>query len=88
MDRVAAMGCCVCGGAATIHHVTAKVEGGRISRSHRLVAPLCPRHHQIIFGPRESVEALSHRGFFAEYGIDLLALAEMLWASSERSEAA
>lgn len=87
MDRVAAMGCCVCGNPATIHHVTASVERGRISRSHRLVVPLCPTHHQIQWGPRESVEALSHRGFFAEYGIDLLALAEMLWAASERQAA-
>lgn len=86
-DRVAGMGCCVCGSPATIHHVTASVEGGRISRSHKLVVPLCPRHHQIQFGPTESVEALSHRGFFAEYGIDLLALAEMLWAASERQAA-
>jgi hypothetical protein len=33
--------------------------------------PLCPRHHQIQFGPRESVEALGHQGFFRVHGIDL-----------------
>ena len=86
-ERVATMGCCVCGDPATIHHVTASVEGGRITRSHQRVAPLCPAHHQIQWGPRESVEALGHRGFFAEYGIDLLALADMLWATSERRAA-
>lgn len=87
-DRVAQLGCLVCRGPATIHHVTARVEGGRIARSHKLVTPLCALHHQVIFGPRESVEALGHGGFFRTYGIDLLAEAERLWAESERKEAA
>lgn len=86
-DYVAGKGCCVCGDPATIHHVSASVHGGRITRSHQRVVPLCPRHHLIQFGPHESVEALGHRGFFAEYGIDLLALADMLWASSQRRAA-
>jgi hypothetical protein len=80
------MGCCVCGQPATIHHVTASIHGGRISRSHSLVAPLCPRHHQVIHGPRESVEALGHGGFFRVYGIDLLKLAEKLWLDSVQIE--
>ncbi len=78
MARIAEMPCLVCGGRATVHHVTAKIEGGRISRRHDRVVPLCPRHHQIQFGPLESVEALSHRGFWLRYGIDLLAEAERL----------
>jgi len=82
MDRVAAMPCLVCGAASTLHHVTAKIEGGRISRSHKRIVPLCPRHHQIQHGPLESVEALSHRGFWIHYGIDLLAKADDLWAES------
>lgn len=86
MENVAGMGCCVCGAHATVHHVTASIHGGRITRSHQRVTPLCPMHHQIQWGPRTSVEALSHRGFFAEYGIDLLTLAEMLWESHERGD--
>lgn len=78
MARIADMPCLVCGARATVHHVTAKIEGGRIARRHDRVVPLCPRHHQIQHGPRESVEALSHRGFWLTYGIDLLAEAERL----------
>lgn len=78
MARVAAMGCLVCGNDATVHHVTASIEGGRIPRSHMRIAPLCPRHHQIQHGPLESVEALSHRGFWLTYGIDLLKESERL----------
>lgn len=77
-DRIAEMGCLVCKAPATIHHVTASIHGGRIKRRHDRVVPLCPRHHQIQFGPMESVEALSHRGFWLRYGIDLLAEAERL----------
>jgi 5-methylcytosine-specific restriction endonuclease McrA len=78
MARVAAMGCLVCGAPAQLHHVTARIEGGRIERRHDRVTPLCPKHHQIQHGPKESVEALSHRGFWLEYGIDLLAESERL----------
>ncbi len=78
MARIADMPCLVCGARATVHHVTAKIEGGRIARRHDRVVPLCPVHHQIQHGPRESVEALSHRGFWLTYGIDLLAEAERL----------
>ena len=78
MARVAAMGCIVCGQPATIHHVTS--DGmKRIARSHQRVASLCPRHHQIQHGPRESVEALGHAGFTATYGIDLLEWADRAW---------
>lgn len=78
--HVASLPCLVCRvQPVTVHHVTATVHGGRISRSPERVVPLCPRHHQIQHGPRESVEALSHRGFYQRYGIDLLAEAEKLW---------
>lgn len=78
MARIAAMPCLVCGDRATVHHVTASIHGGRMSRSNWRVVPLCPRHHQIQHGPRESVEALGHTGFWVCYGIDLLAEAESL----------
>jgi hypothetical protein len=84
ISHVASLPCLVpgCGRAATVHHVTATVHGGRISRSHQRVVPLCPKHHQIQFGPRESVEALGHGGFYVTYGIDLLKEAIRLWESS------
>lgn len=78
MAKVAEMPCLVCGARSTVHHVTAKIEGGRITRRNDRVVPLCPTHHQIQFGPMESVEALSHRGFWLRYGIDLLKEAERL----------
>lgn len=82
IERVAGMGCLVCRMPATVHHVTS--DGyQRLVRSHRRVVPLCPRHHQIQHGPRESVEALGHAGFTATYGIDLLFAAEQLWSESQ-----
>lgn len=79
MAYVASLPCLVCGARATVHHVTGYADRiGRVSRSHKRVVPLCPVHHQIQFGPRESVEALGHRGFFREHGIDLMAEAERL----------
>lgn len=86
LDRVAAMGCLVCGMPATVHHVTASIHGGRLSRTHERVVPLCPTHHMVQFGPRESVEALGHGGFHRTYGIDLLLTAEVLWVQSEDLE--
>jgi hypothetical protein len=83
MDRVAAMGCLVSGKPATLHHVSATIHGGRIARSHKRVVPLAPEYHLIQHGPKTSVEALGHGGFFTTYGIDLLAVADRLWAESE-----
>ena len=78
-DAIASIGCLVCGAAATIHHVTGSAHHmGRLPKRHDRVVPLCPVHHQIQFGPMESVEALSHRGFWLRYGIDLLKEAESL----------
>lgn len=86
-DRVAQLGCLVCGGAATIHHVTGYADRmGRLSRSHKRIVPLCPTHHQAVFDSASlpvSVERLGHRGFMHEHGIDLFAEAERLWAESE-----
>jgi hypothetical protein len=71
MASIAAMPCLVCGGQATVHHVTSTRNGGRVGRSDYVVAPLCPRHHQIQHGSLDSVEALGHKGFYERYGIDL-----------------
>lgn len=81
-DRIAAMGCLVCGGPASIHHVTASIHGGRLTRRHDRVVPLCPMHHQAVHDPYAnrpvSVERLGHRGFWKRHGIDLLSEAERL----------
>lgn len=81
-NRITAMGCLVCGDAATVHHVTASINGGRLTRRHDRVVPLCPMHHQAVFDPFAShpvsVERLGHRGFWQKHGIDLLAEAERL----------
>lgn len=85
LHRVAGMGCLICGSESTVHHVTS--DGyQRLTRTHERVVPLCPRHHMIQFGPKESVEALGHAGFEATYGVDLLAIAAQLWEQSQEAE--
>jgi hypothetical protein len=83
LDRIAKMPCCICQkpGPSTVHHVTAPITGGRISRSHKRVVPLCAPHHQHDHG-LESVERLSHAGIYARFGVDLLREAERLWEES------
>lgn len=84
MDRVATLPCLACGAQpVTLHHVTGHADRmGRFSRSHKLVVPLCPRHHLIQHGPHESVERLGHQGFYREHGVDLKAEAERLWSEN------
>lgn len=83
MARVAGLPCLVSGKRpVTLHHVTGYADRiGRFSRSHRLVVPLAPEYHLIQHGPKSSVEALGHRGFFTLYGVDLLA--EARWLEQE-----
>lgn len=86
MAYVASLPCLVCGAQSTVHHVTSSIHGGRIARSHKRVVPLCnvAPHHQAVFDKAsdpQSVEMLSHRGFYERYGIDLLAEAERIWES-------
>ena len=87
-DRVAQLGCLVCGSPATIHHVTGYADKpGRFSRSDWLVTPLCPLHHQAVYDSASmpvSVERLSHQGFYQEHGIDLLAEAMRLADETQR----
>lgn len=80
IELVAGLGCLICGRTATVHHVTS--DGfKRIRRSHKRIVPLCPRHHMIQHGAKESVEALGHAGFRRRYGVDLLERADALWRS-------
>lgn len=82
--RVAAMPCLVSGERpVTVHHVTASIHGGRLSRSHKRIVPLAARFHLIQSGPKTSVEALGHGGFYEAYGIDLLAEAERIWREAQ-----
>jgi hypothetical protein len=84
MDRVAQLPCLVSGRLpVTLHHVTGYADRmGRAPRSHRRVVPLVPEFHLIQHGPHFSVEALGHRGFYLEHGIDLMAEAIRLEAES------
>jgi hypothetical protein len=87
-DRVAALGCLVSGQPATLHHVTGYADRpGRFTRDDWLVVPLAPEYHLIQHGPKTSVEALGHQGFFLKYGIDLLAVAMRLSDESQRRAA-
>jgi hypothetical protein len=84
IERVGQMPCAVCTmRPVQVHHVTATVHGGRISRSHKRVVPLCFKHHKIEGGPL-SVESLSHSAFTKQWGLDLLSLADALWVASKR----
>ena len=86
---VRSVGCLVCGRPATIHHVTSDGHK-RIARSHERVTPLCPQHHQKVFDPKDadpiSVEGLTHAGFTARYGVDLLKWATDAWERRETPE--
>lgn len=83
MDYVASLPCLVSGASpVTLHHATGSIYGGRVARSHRCIVPLAARYHLIQHGPRESVEALGHRGFYERYGIDLAAEGHRIWRES------
>lgn len=89
---VASHGCLVSGEDATLHHVTGYADRpGRFSRDEWLVVPLAPRFHQKVFDPKASdpisVEGLGHQGFFAKYGIDLLAVASVFAEQWQRRAA-
>jgi len=78
-DRIAHMGCLVCGQEAEIHHVHS--DGfKRIGKSHRRVAPLCVRHHRT---GQDAVHTLSHAGFTERFKIDLLSWADEAWKISQ-----
>jgi hypothetical protein len=45
LDAVAALGCCLCGQPAQIHHVRAGEGAGQRASDYRSI-PLCQKHHQ------------------------------------------
>jgi hypothetical protein len=83
LDRLTDIPCLACGRLPIErHHVTGYADRmGRLTRRNDRVVPLCAMHHRVgaVGGFEQSVEALNHRGFFMEYGIDLMAEAERLW---------
>ena len=73
--RIAAMGCLVCHGPASVHHIM-HAPGKATRRDHRFIAPLCREHHQDRWG----VHGLgSERAFHEHYGIDLVSWAASQW---------
>lgn len=46
LNRVAKLGCLICGSLAEIHHVRTG-QGGSQRATHFQVLPLCPRHHRL-----------------------------------------
>lgn len=74
IQRVKSLKCLVSGKSpSTYHHVTGYANRmGRLPRDHELGVPLAPEYHLIQHGPKTSVEALGHRGFYKAYGIDLM----------------
>lgn len=83
MDRLAQMGCLVCGKPASLHHVM-KARGKVRRRDHRFVAPLCREHHQ---GDKGVHGLGSEEAFKALYGIDLVMWAETEWGRTIRPPA-
>lgn len=83
IKRIKGLPCLVCGAwRVEAHHVIGYADrAGHYPKDHRHVTPLCPRHHNIQDGPKESVHAHNHRWFFETYGIDLLA--EARWLEQE-----
>lgn len=80
LAHIRALPCLVCGAWPVVaHHVIGYADrAGRLTKRNDRVVPLCPAHHCVQHGPRMSVHALGHRGFYQEHGIDLLAEAERL----------
>ena len=79
MERVAALGCCVCRRAAELHHVM--TAPGKIRRrDHRFVVPLCADHHR----GAQGVHGLgSELAFCERYGVDLVAVCHTEWETSK-----
>lgn len=45
MDKVAELGCVVCGWTAEVHHITSGVGMGQRASNYETI-PLCPTHHR------------------------------------------
>lgn len=75
LDRVAGLGCLICGSPASIHHLMT-APGKERRRDHRYVVPLCREHHQGDTG----VHGLgSEAAFEALWGVDLVWWGTTAW---------
>jgi hypothetical protein len=83
MGRLAQMPCLACGnGPVEVHHCVGYADRiGRAPKRHDRVVPLCVFCHRL--GGRQAVHGGSHRSFYAEWGVDLMAEAERLWTENE-----
>jgi len=79
-NRIAAMGCLVCGARACVHHERGKPVG---KRDHRYVAPLCPCDHQT---GKNARHVIGFDKFNELLGFNLREWAEREWAVSQRLE--
>jgi len=71
-DKVAALGCLICGSPANVHHIREDM-GASMRSSHYLVIPLCREHHQGEFSIHNSP-----REFKNIYGSELELLADTI----------
>jgi len=82
LNRIGEMHCLVCGRISTVHHITSNGYA-RITRTHKLVAPLCPWCHQ--HGPT-AIHTIGAANFHAMHGIDLYKWASVEWDKSQALE--
>ena len=76
LNRVAGLGCLVCKGPASIHHV----RTGNQARDDRRVVPLCAGHHQNY--PDAFHKLGSSELFLKVHGIDLVTESDWQWTIS------
>ena len=72
LERVASLGCLVCGQESNVHHIRAG-QGTAMRASHYLTIPLCREHHQGDFSIHNS-----KREFENIYGSELDLLADTI----------
>jgi translation initiation factor RLI1 len=63
LDKVASLGCVICGKRATIHHIRIVGE----PRNHKKVIPLCYNHHQGV----EGIHTLGKKAWREKHGHEL-----------------
>ena len=83
LNRVGEMPCLICERPAAIHHITSNGYA-RITRTHRLIAPLCHEHHAAGFP--DAVHEIGHREFAVLHGVDLYKWASVEWDKSAALE--
>lgn len=86
IERVASLGCLICGAPANVHHIM-HAAGKERRRDHRFIAPLCSVHHQ---GDKKQggVHGLGSENAFSDFwGVDLVAWCIEAWKHRNAPEA-